>query len=111
MLVLDYYFQSPIDKTDNWLTLDELVGFLTQGKQVELRYLDTDGVKMKVKFRSKRTGKHNPDMYIHGVPAENVEQVLSYLSGDAHDVSKVQWFDGERFHNFVKDPNEFARIR
>lgn len=36
--------------------------------------------------------------WVHGAPARNLDQVFDYLtSDDAHDRSKVVWFDGKRF--------------
>lgn len=42
-----------------------------------------------------------PGIWVHGAPARDLEQVESYLSGDAHDRSKVEWFDGSRFRPLV----------
>lgn len=41
----------------------------------------------------------NLQFWVHGIPARSLEQVAQYLSGDDHDKSKVQVFDGETFHN------------
>lgn len=42
-----------------------------------------------------------PGIWVHGTPATSLEQVESYLKGDAHDRSKVQWFNGIRFFDLV----------
>ena len=47
--------------------------------------------------------ENEPGFWIHGSPARDLEQVESYLRGDAHDRSKVQWFDGQGFHPVVLD--------
>lgn len=44
-----------------------------------------------------------PGIYLHGVPARDLEHVVSYLTGDAHDRSKVEFFDGERFLSLNPD--------
>ena len=38
-------------------------------------------------------------LWVHGMPARDLAQVEDFLNGDAHDQSKVQWFDGNRFHD------------
>lgn len=45
--------------------------------------------------------KLEPGIWVHDSRARSLEQVESYLSGDAHDQSKVQWYDGDRFHDLV----------
>ena len=42
-----------------------------------------------------------PSIWVHGCRARDLKQVESYLSGDAHDQSKVQWYDGNQFHDLV----------
>lgn len=39
--------------------------------------------------------------WVHGMPARNIDQVISYLSGDAHDQYKVRWYDGQDFLTVV----------
>ena len=41
--------------------------------------------------------------WVHGAPARSFEQVASYLTGDAHDRSKVQVVVNGEFHD-VKVP-------
>ena len=113
MLNLHYYFQAPSVKDNNFLLLSEVVDVLASGKAVEVRHIKNDVVAATIKFRKPRLGAKTfgkPAFFVHGMPARNVEQVLDFLSGNAHDVSKVQFFDGTRFHNFIKEPNEFARF-
>ena len=50
-----------------------------------------------------------PGFWVHGLSTDSLETVLSYLDGDAHDVSKVQWFNGSTFFDIASDPNAFAR--
>lgn len=50
----------------------------------------------------------DPGFWVHGSPAYSLDQVLDFLNGDAHDVSKVQWFNGHRFFSLVINPNRFA---
>ncbi len=45
-----------------------------------------------------------PGFYVHEMPARSIDQVIDYLSAgdennnlDKHSMSKVQWFDGEKF--------------
>lgn len=109
MLVIDYFFKTPSDKGNGFLTLSELTAALRGGKRVDIHRLATDSVKLSRRFKTIVSPRHEPAVYLHGVPARDVETVLAALSGDAHDVSKVQWFDGSSFHNFIADPNEFAR--
>jgi hypothetical protein len=48
-------------------------------------------------------------IWVHGAPAHDLGQVNGYLTGDAHDQSKVEWFDGETFWNLrdlVEDAKE-----
>lgn len=39
----------------------------------------------------------DPWVWVHGAPARSLKQVVDYLSGDAHDRSKVEFFDGYKF--------------
>jgi hypothetical protein len=39
--------------------------------------------------------------WVHGSPARSFEQVAEYLTGDAHDRSKVQVYDGKHFHSVI----------
>ena len=50
--------------------------------------------------------------WVHGYPAHSLEQVVSFLTGDAHDQSKVQWYDGKRFHSigFKDFPTDFTTV-
>lgn len=43
----------------------------------------------------------SPQIWLHGQPARTLEEVIKYLSGDAHDRSKVQFFDGKEFHDLI----------
>jgi hypothetical protein len=36
--------------------------------------------------------KQKVEVWLHGSPARSLEQIMWYLSGDAHDRSKVQIF-------------------
>ena len=47
--------------------------------------------------------KHKVDagFWVHGVPARNIDQVVSYLTGDAHDQSKVQFYKDGKFYSVV----------
>lgn len=49
-----------------------------------------------------------PGFWVHGLSTDSLETVLSHLDGDAHDVSKVQWFNGSDFFDIASDPNAFA---
>ena len=40
--------------------------------------------------------------WVHGERARSLEQVERYLTGDSHDQSKVQWFDGVTFYSIGK---------
>lgn len=99
MLDVTRYF-STITSTDMIGEMSELVSRLGAGEKVVLRNLAGDVVH-NVKFPAVKPGKLRPEILVHGMRARNVEQVMSYLSGDAHDQSKVQWFDGNKFHNFI----------
>lgn len=46
-----------------------------------------------------------PGIWVHGAPARDLEQVASYLSGDSHARSKVQWFDGKHFYDLLVEDN------
>ena len=48
----------------------------------------------------------NPTIWIHGQPARDLDQVASYLNGDAHDQSKVQVLVGGNFYNLADMTNE-----
>lgn len=39
--------------------------------------------------------------WVHGMRARDLAEVESFLTGDAHDKSKVQWFDGKKFHTLI----------
>jgi predicted ATPase with chaperone activity len=41
-----------------------------------------------------------PEVYVHGARASNLKQVIDFLSGDAHDRSKVQIYANGRFWDF-----------
>jgi len=41
--------------------------------------------------------------WIHGFPARDMEQVAEYLSGDAHDQSKVQVLVDGKFYDVVTE--------
>ena len=46
-------------------------------------------------------GMSESQFWVHGMPARNIDQVIDYLSGDAHDRTKVQWHDGKNFITVV----------
>lgn len=61
--------------------------------------LPTTSVKFPVAKVKNRYG--DAGFWVHGTPARSLDQVLDFLDGDAHDVSKVQWFNGEKFFDFI----------
>lgn len=44
------------------------------------------------------------ELICHGVTARNMDQVRSYLTGDAHDQTKVEMFDGSEMVAAVDAP-------
>lgn len=48
----------------------------------------------------------SPDavLWVHGMQARSFEQVAGYLTGDAHDQSKVQVYVGGQFYDVVIAP-------
>ncbi|MGZ4745702.1 MAG: hypothetical protein ACXVYY_01330 [Oryzihumus sp.] len=40
-------------------------------------------------------------LWVHGLPARSYEQVAAYLTGNAHDQSKVQVYVGGQFYDVV----------
>ena len=87
---------------------------LADGTDVhDLTYLEAalaDGVQLLVtadgenilttRFAKVKNPSFPPHIILHGMNARNLDQVASYVSGDAHDRSKVQWFDGNRWHDW-----------
>lgn len=47
------------------------------------------------------TDAENAGIYINGAPARNLDHVESYLNGNAHDRSKITYFDGKKFHRII----------
>jgi hypothetical protein len=43
----------------------------------------------------------NPTIWLHGLPARDLDQVRAYLNGDAHDQSKVQVLVNGHFYNLA----------
>lgn len=83
--------------------LDALVDTLESCREVKVF---VDGVQVtKLRFsNSKKEGfssKFDAQIHLHGVPARNLDHVISYVEGDAHDRSKVQFLSPAKgFKNF-----------
>lgn len=96
------------------VVLDDLasvVSTLASGEELALRDHDhgVAVVREYVIFDVKKGAQYgDPGFWVHGSPAYSLDQVLDFLNGDAHDVSKVQWFNGHHFFSLVSDPNRFA---
>lgn len=103
-----------VQSTDQSRTpLEDLVlvsSLMEAGKSMDLYATETPKrLRVAVRFpraSGKRFGEAG--FWLHGTPARSLDEVLDYLDGDAHDVSKVQWFNGSEFFDLVPDPNMFA---
>ena len=98
MLTVDRFF-SPVFSAEMISDLSDLTQRLAAGEKILVRGLD-NAVVSEVKFPKAKLGKLKPEVLVHGMRARDIEQVMSYLSGDAHDRSKIQWFNGVKFYNF-----------
>ena len=54
----------------------------------------------KVQFKATGEQKTRKSIMTHGIPARDLDTLISYISGDAHDRSKVEWFDGQKFNSW-----------
>lgn len=78
------------------VTLEALTAELGAGREVSVF---SGGTLVKtLKWSSRANGKHEKRVYVHGGYARNLEQVSQYVSGDAHDRSKIEFFDGLVLH-------------
>jgi len=97
-------------KNADSLTTEQVVDALLSGKAAVLRKEDGTEVR-RFKFpKPTRAQIAQPAIIIHGAAEKSLDRVFPYITGDAHDRSKVQWFDGTRFRNFFADPNEPLNI-
>jgi len=97
-------------KNADSLTTEQVVDALLNGKAAVLRKEDGTEVR-RFKFpKPTRAQIAQPAIIIHGAAEKSLDRVFPYITGDAHDRSKVQWFDGTRFRNFFADPNEPLNI-
>ncbi len=56
--------------------------------------------------------RFSAQILLHGVPARNLEHVIEYIEGDAHDRSKVQFLSPEKgFKDFFKFYNTIRHER
>lgn len=90
--------------------LGSVVHALESGDELKLRSHDGVMVVREVVRFPVNEGTRYGDagFWVHGSPARSLDEVLEFLNGDAHDVSKVQWFNGNRFFDLVRDPNGFV---
>lgn len=78
---------------------DALAEHLASGEPVVL--VDNYSKDIHATFQFPKTDKGQ--VFVHDFPATNITQVVDALTGDAHDRSKVQWFDGTNFVSFYKN--------
>lgn len=73
-----------------------LAGALSEGRPVDIVNSDDETI-VTMQFRPAQNVHGSAGFWVHGTPVHSISQVLDFLDGDAHDVSKVQWFDGRAF--------------
>jgi hypothetical protein len=84
--------------SQEFTTLNALNRALATGQDV---LIVTDGeVERIVKFPVTPTSSYTKHVFVHGSYPCNIESLLDYVKADAHSRSKVQWFDGARFHSW-----------
>lgn len=76
--------------------LDVLVSALASGKNVSIEYPTHMGTSTET-FRYAKVTEPDfaPQIFVHGTPASSFRQVASFIDGDAHDRSKVQFYTGK----------------
>lgn len=77
-------------------TLPQLEAALTDGSTVHVMD-DTLNLIKSVRFPKKAETNGKTKVYLHGGYARDLAQVVSYINGDAHDRSKIEFFDGAGF--------------
>ena len=79
------------------LDLDELNRVLAEGQVVKI--VSVSGQEWFAQFTPETTSATalSARICVHGLFPRNLDQLVSYVDGDTHDQSKVDWFTGSEF--------------
>lgn len=93
---MSYLFIANTDKSIP-VDLDTITATLAAGEAMTIQQNEAPGLVKDIQFPKATDVKHI-GFWLHGAPARNLEKLSSYLNGDAHAQSKIEWFDGNKFH-------------